>query len=312
VKNIERLSVPFVLSGILHLLIFSNLWHLLNLFPKVELPALDKKYQVRVIDQEELKKYRRVGVKNGAKDFSMSVGQEGKKTKNLPKINRFGENKNIDLESLAPEAKSTESIKQIPKMDSSQLESATDSKPRTRISVQDLESGNAIISDMQTRTSVENRMKQATQKQEILSQLAPQSERAQIIKNTGFNVHFEPPEGVSEDELNTAEKMFYGFQKRTFIAYLNSFVSTYQETLLKNPRLKSELKTANHLLTGKIIFDELGNIIKIQILRSSPSDEIHALFEETLKEIRKLPNPPQDLLKNRKTFTIYYQLNINR
>ncbi|MCP4911830.1 MAG: hypothetical protein GY909_01830 [Oligoflexia bacterium] len=299
----------------MHLLIFSNLWQLLRLIPKADLPKVEPKYQVRMIDQDELKKYRRVGVKNGSKDFSMNVGK-------LPKINRFGEgnaqkkaspnpvakNQAIDFSKLNPTKNQNVAAKVA------QIKNNTSSikkKAPPKITIQDLESGNSIITDMRSRSNVENRMRQASQKNEILSELSPQSERAEIIRNTGFNIHFEPPEGVKEDELNSAEKMFYAFQKRTFVTYLNSFVKTYQQTLLKKPLLKKELKNARHLLTGKIVFDKEGHIIKIQILRSSPSDEIHHLFEETLKEIRKLPNPPADLIKDDKNFTIYYQLNIN-
>lgn len=314
-KNIERLGIPFILSGILHLLIFSNLWQLLRLIPKADLPKVEPKYQVRMIDQDELKKYRKVGVKNGSKDFSMSVGK-------LPKINRFGEgkaknsaaapkiskNEKIDFSNLNP-TKNANVVSKVTQIKNTNELARKKAPPK--ITIQDLESGNSIITDMRTRSNVENRMRQATQKKEMLSQLSPQSERAEIIRNTGFNIHFEPPEGVKEDELNSAEKMFYAFQKRTFVTYLNSFVKTYQQTLLKKPLLKNELKSARHLLTGKIVFDKEGHIIKIQILRSSPSDEIHHLFEETLKEIRKLPNPPADLIKKDKNFTIYYQLNIN-
>jgi outer membrane biosynthesis protein TonB len=75
--------------------------------------------------------------------------------------------------------------------------------------------------------------------------------------------------------------------------------------------LRTALQSERHLLTGKIDFDKEGNILRIKILRSSPSDEVHQLFEETLKEIRSLPNPPKALVENREQFTIYYQLNIN-
>ena len=60
-----------------------------------------------------------------------------------------------------------------------------------------------------------------------------------------------------------------------------------------------------------IVFDKEGNIVSIQIMRWSQSDEVQDLFEQTLKEIRSLPNPPKALLENNEEFNIYYNLKIN-
>jgi len=70
-------------------------------------------------------------------------------------------------------------------------------------------------------------------------------------------------------------------------------------------------KILEHTLTGKILFDKEGNIIKINILKSSLNDDVHALFENTLVGINSLPNPPQMILQNKDDFTVYYQLSIN-
>jgi hypothetical protein len=92
---------------------------------------------------------------------------------------------------------------------------------------------------------------------------------------------------------------------------VNSFYSSYQSLILKRPSLLGVLQSERHLMTGKVIFDKEGNIMRIKILRSSSNDDLHELFETSLKDIRSLPNPPKDLVKNREEFTIYYQLRVN-
>src|SRR5690606_22823904 len=106
---------------------------------------------------------------------------------------------------------------------------------------------------------------------------------AKKLSQTDFDVNFVPPEGVSEDELNSAEKMFYSFQKRTFETYVNSFLSTYNDLSRTNPRIRDPLMNERHFLTARVIFDLEGNIMSIRILRSSPNDDIHNLFEKTLR-----------------------------
>jgi len=160
-------------------------------------------------------------------------------------------------------------------------------------------------------TKVLRRKRYSIQKERILKDLAISRENIQDIKATDFNIRFEPPEGVSEDELNSVEKVFYSFQKRTFHNYIKSFITIFNNLKLAKPLLKKTIQDESHKLTGRVVFDKEGNIISIKILRWSVNDDIQELFEKTLSEIRKLPNPPHALINTSEEFTIYYQLNIN-
>jgi len=143
----------------------------------------------------------------------------------------------------------------------------------------------------------------------VRSILLPETTK-QTLNHADFNLAFSPPEGVPKDELNSFEKMFFSFQKRTYLSYLSSFIKTYNQLLISKPNLQKELTGNTHRLTGRIIFDNQGNIISIKITKWSQSDEIQQLFEDTLKEIRSVPNPPKAIVQNGQ-FYIYYQLNIN-
>ena len=82
--------------------------------------------------------------------------------------------------------------------------------------------------------------------------------------------------------------------------------------LLSRPQIRKMLRNSEkQVMAGKMVFDEKGNILKIKIIRSSPQDDFQSLFEESLRNIHKIPNPPQGLLSNEKELTLYYQLIIN-
>lgn len=131
--------------------------------------------------------------------------------------------------------------------------------------------------------------------------------RANNISN--FDIRVERPEGVSEDQLNADEKAFYSFYKRTYSNYISKLYATFSKVRIEKPGLDQDFND-DHLLIGKIDYDENGDIVAIKILKSSSSDNVHYFFEEALKEL-KIPNPPKVFVKNQKQFSIYYQIKIN-
>ena len=138
------------------------------------------------------------------------------------------------------------------------------------------------------------------------------SPEASFLRRSDLNIRFEPPEGVGENELNDAEKIFWSFKKRVYQSYASSVLSTYQKMLLGRPQIKKSLKEVrNHVITGKMVFDEKGNIVRIKILLPSDRDDLQALFENSLHNINKIPNPPRGLLSTDGELTLYYQLIIN-
>ena len=101
-----------------------------------------------------------------------------------------------------------------------------------------------------TKEPLEQRIKKQQQQLqgEVLQQLAASPNAGNAISGKGFNIQFDPPEGITEDELNSVEKIFYSFQKRTFETYVNSFVKTYYDVLRSSPSLKNHLNTERHRL----------------------------------------------------------------
>ncbi|MBT3585697.1 MAG: hypothetical protein HN509_12400 [Halobacteriovoraceae bacterium] len=298
----RRLLLGLFFSLCLHLLTLNLSYLLPSATPGAGKP-LPKHIKVEKISRQQLKQYRTVGVKNGKKGYTEKL-QKGKIlpkkfTRKIvkPRKPRAQRSttvsppvKTLSLAALKADTSVSKTIKQIEAR--SKIKQKKEKEEKVKLS---LLSNNAVMQ----------------QRQNILKDLAANPDSAQAIQNTGFDIKFEPPEGVSEDELNSMEKIYYSFQRRTFETYVTSFLKTYRTMLLRRPQIKRPLKEKIHVLTGRVIFDKDGNIISIKIIRSSADDDVHDLFEDTLKEMRALPNPPKDLVRKDGQFSIYYQLKIN-
>ncbi|CAN0071766.1 unnamed protein product, partial [Chrysoparadoxa australica] len=293
-------------------------------------PSLkERAIQVTQIPPALMKKYRTVGVKNGSKNFTMRTppGNPVRKSekKTSPSQESAGKSasknqedaKNLSFKNLQAKVKESDlppdpQLKKTQEQKLSKTDSSVRGAQRAIVKKEIVAAENGVpLTSLRSSQAIENFKRQELIRRDLSKSLGTQSSDAEILGRAGFNLHFEPPEGVNEDELNSTEKIFYSFQKRTFVSYVNSFLSTYQNAILNKPQIQSALRNEKHLLTGKIDFDKDGNILRIKILRSSHDDDIHNLFEKTLREIRTLPNPPKDLVDGRDQFTIYYQLSVN-
>ena len=305
----QTITKPLVISLIGHLYLTFMLAFLANYLPKlfernqrVAPPSIKVEQVSRQRIEKIRQKIRKAGVRGGKKSFSAPLPQGKGKKKKITVKDIGKQNKALDFSKLAPKVKKLKNPAQVKK---NQFKNAEFGNARI------LAKKSALKVKVSEDVKRENIRRQQGLKKDMLKSLAPQSQEADLVENTGFNIHFEPPEGVPLDELNSVEKIYFSFQKRTFVTYVNAFISSYRKSLLSHPRIKEVIKNERHLLTGRVKFDEFGNIVSIKILRSSTNDDLHNLFETTLKDIRKLPNPPKDMIKQSGDFTIYYQLQIN-
>lgn len=122
-------------------------------------------------------------------------------------------------------------------------------------------------------------------------------------------VSIEVPEGVAPDQLNEYELMFYGFQKRVAINYVNSILKSLNTFQRTHPhyRVPSQSKIT---MTARVTYDSEGNIIQIKMVRWTKINQIQDLFEEIVKGIDQLHNPPKALWEKKNEFSMYYTLEI--
>lgn len=135
--------------------------------------------------------------------------------------------------------------------------------------------------------------------------------RAAGIQNSDILVNLEVPEGVNPDELNEYELMFYGFQRRTAINYINSFYKNLNKFQRENPHLAFPMTTEKQVMTGRLTYDEKGNIKQIKMIRWSNQDKLQDFFLNVLKEMDTLHNPPQALWEKNGEFSIFFSLVVN-
>ncbi|MBT6326594.1 MAG: hypothetical protein HOJ35_11540 [Bdellovibrionales bacterium] len=129
-----------------------------------------------------------------------------------------------------------------------------------------------------------------------------------MISNTNFNIGITPIDETKLDKLNSVDKKFFSFQKRVFKKYIQNFLKSYQNKKILHPQLKDEILRDQFKLFGKLTYDHNGHIVSLKILNKVDKENIQSLFEETLKEINFIPNPPKELLNKKQQFSIYYQL----
>jgi len=234
------------------------------------------------------------------------------KVKTIPysasSLNTAKSNKTAPKKLLAPK---------LPKFDQLQSRPRTSSplkvskRQRLKMNVEKSLRSGVPLTRLRTKQSSRNFLEQRRMQSNERQKYSTRPLQRKILDRTALNFHFFTPENENKGQFNEIDKVLYSFKKRMFLGYINSLMKNYDELSLKKPLLKSAIENEKHTLTGKILFDKEGNIIKINILKSSLNDDVHALFENTLVGINSLPNPPQMILQNKDDFTVYYQLSIN-
>ena len=122
-----------------------------------------------------------------------------------------------------------------------------------------------------------------------------------------LGAEFMPPQGLPLDELNSLERKFYAFKRRVNQYYVATFMQTYQHFLLAHPNFNDYLATLNsQQLTGRLTYDEQGNLMATKIQRWSDDDLLESLFEQVLAKLSTIQNIPREFLNHEQQLVIYY------
>lgn len=265
---------------------------------------LDK---IDFINQSEVEKIRRVGIKNGKKDLQrpdLAIKRPSPPPSKAQKGSP-GQAPALSLEKLAPVLPKPEMAKKpigpvTPKPQNPMAQKLLGATPST-------DPGHFYFNPRAEKIIRPSAEQEILKTQAAKNFTAPQNKATDRISN--FEIRYERPEGVSEDELNSDEKAYYSFYVRSYQNYFSKIYANYEKIVIERPGLASVFDK-KHLLIGKIDYDENGNIVTVKIIKSSENDDLHYFFEETLKQLTQ-PNPPKVFTKNRKQFSIFYQLQIN-
>lgn len=296
----NRLILAFLASAAAHLIVGLLIIFFLGDMPeKTQIISFEEqRFELENLSEQQIQKIRQAGVRGGTGEgFSAPIPQQQKEAEGPQDKPAPATNRQVDFGDLSPGQTTPDVKKQTLTQKSANLNSAGVEK-KTDLSLR--------LNDQQSRL---NRQQEVIQG-DVLRELRSSTQAAEVLRSTGFNLQFDPPEGIEESELNTVEKIFYSFQRRTYTSYVTTFISNYHSMSFQRSKLKRILERETHDLTGRVVFNEDGDVISIRILKGSPSEDVQDLFEKTLKDL-KLPNPPRDLLRQDKQFVIYYRLKIN-
>jgi hypothetical protein len=261
---------------------------------------------IQLIRPDEIPQMKKVGIKNGAKNKYFQPDQ----LKILPPP-AVVKTPGLSLNNLAPVLpKPVPNIKPEEKAPKAKAKSnpLETMRPANLSSANDSSATHFYFNPKKEKKIARNE-EQDNLKQEAYKNVTASSSNPVAQKLSNFEIRYERPEGVSEDELNSDEKAYYSFFKRSYASYLSKLYATYEKIAIERPALEKDFE-GKHLLIGRIDYDEKGNIVTVKILKSSESDNVHYFFEETLKQLN-LPNPPKSFVKNKKSFSTYYQIQIN-
>lgn len=138
---------------------------------------------------------------------------------------------------------------------------------------------------------------------------------ANTLKYSGAGINdavvsLEVPEGVEPDELNKYELMFYSFQRRTALNYAGSIMKNFNKFSRENPNYRLD-PSLNIVMTARMTYDEKGNVKQIKMIRWTHVDKMQNFFEDVVKGMDQLHNPPKALWEKDNEFSVYFTLEIN-
>ena len=288
---------PLLFSIFLHLSIV-GLFGALKLTNLINDNTAKKTLNVSAISYEDLQKLKTIGVKNGKeKDFFSEPAPQQKRAQKKSQENNEND---LSLKSLGVGVRDIKTENKV--LPSKELQ-------KNKFNADNLAEGSSGKSFKEIKDANNNNEKQIIYNQTIKS-IGLSSDEREVLSAAGLDMNFSPPKGVSEEELNSEEKVYYAFQKRAYTNYINSFLSQYRRMTSIKPGIKNALMNGKHQLTGKIVFDKEGNIVSTQVLKWSQDNDVQILFDKTLENISTLPNPPVSLIRDGQ-FVVYYQLYIN-
>jgi hypothetical protein len=249
----------------------------------------------------KLQEFRRVGRKDGTSQYAMIPTPKIKPSRPTQQLKKQLSLSDLSAPSKTQTAKAQPTKAQEAKTTAPQTIAA---RPGTR---PDVASGKPAIEAITLRGGTQ--LKRFSQGGG--SDAMAMSGTDKQLESSNVQVKLEVPEGVPEDQLNEYELKFYSFQKRTAQNYINSLFQNVEEFQKRNPHLHFPMTNAKQVMTGRLTYDEKGNIKQIKMVRWSNDDRVQKLFEEILKDMDTLHNPPHLLWEKTGEFSVFFTLQIN-
>ena len=190
----SKIASSFLITILLHSAIFALVsyslsdWQVRHKFNELSqtLKNSVKIDQIKIIQPKELEQIRKVGIKNGIKNLERPDLKPELVSKSLP-----GQ---MSLDKLAP--------------------SYSPNKNPVKNQITTTTSENPFYFNYKNKKDIPRSNEQDRLKNEAVSLNGPMNKATEKMSN--FEIRYERPEGVSEDELNSDEKAYYSFYVRSY------------------------------------------------------------------------------------------------
>lgn len=248
-------------------------------------------------------------IKNADKIFQLDQKTLKTVDKNVLNIRTIGEEKSKKKNLLYVPTKKKEQVRPKPNLKNLAFKPAPLTPPSQKKQINENKAQTGMSSANKTKLRIADK-----QIKNFLKTPDPgfmsSGQALQALADTNVNIDLEVPKGIKEDELNKKELVFYSFQKRTIVAYVNSFQKELNEFETKNPHKRFPLTRDKQKMAGRVVYDKNGDILKIQTLEWSRINELQDFFMNVLKNMSSLPNPPTEILEDDQ-FAINFVLVLN-
>ena len=280
--------------------------HAIFMFVKmVGFQELTKQVQERLpLKVQSIQHFRTVGIKNSKIKNSTLLTKSKPNTQNLLK-DLYAPSKMKNASNIAQKAARPKSLSLSDLNNTKQAITPVVQRPGTR----------PLLAQEKSRALTAIKLRG----QDEMKNFAQGSNAAQLsgdprmksLSNTNVMVNLEVPEGVDESELNKYEMMFYGFQRRTAILYINSLIKNLNSHQRMHPHSNFPFTGDKHVMTGRLTYDRYGNVMQIKMIRWTTNDRVQDFFVDVLKDMDTLHNPPQALWEKNDEFSIFFSLEIS-
>lgn len=131
------------------------------------------------------------------------------------------------------------------------------------------------------------------------------------IASDKVSLSYEIPNGKDLGELNDSQLRLYSFFKRGAQKYTTTVMSELNRFQLKNPHLQFPMTETKQTMTGRLTYDKEGNLVQIKMVRWTNIDKLQGFFEDVVKQMDVLQNPPKELWEQDGQFVVFVTLQIN-
>ncbi len=314
-KNKNFIVLAFLVSILFHVLFLKTEFNFSS--NEIKKSEIEKKYTLKefnLLDNQALQEIKAQQVKSNEKSKQI-VNSEDTGEEIKPDKSRFlGEKdqtfkkqqiaKNVDIFNKAGLGQTDGESKKVAedkaKSQDKEIEQFQKLNKKSKLKIEDL-SVEEFAKNFADKTPQSNLAKAQKKLSDVdkLSRLGVNNGDASSVGFSANNDFVEDVPLGNVTNLNTTEFKYFGFYHRIRQKLEQYWGNSLREKAERLYRQGRKIASSSNLITSlKIILDEKGNIVQIEIQGSSGAEELDKAAVESFNKAGPFPNPPRGMMKN--------------